>query len=62
MKYFTFKNYVKNNKEKESLIFETKSNVIEVHKQWCFPKKYVILNFFPQFIIRFSLLFFQNFY
>ncbi len=31
MKYFTFKNYVKNNKEKESLIFETKNNVIEVH-------------------------------
>ncbi len=46
MKYFTFKNYVKNNKEKKSSIFETKSNVIEVHKQWCFPKKYVILNFF----------------
>ena len=31
MKYFTFKNYVKNNKEKKSLIFETKSNVIEIH-------------------------------
>ena len=47
MKYFIFKNYVKNNKEKKISIFETKSNVIEVHKQWYFPKKYVNLNFFP---------------
>ena len=31
MKYFTFKNYVKNNKEKKLSIFETKNNVIEVH-------------------------------
>lgn len=47
MKYFTFKKEVKSSKKKKLSIFETKNNVIEVHKQWCFPKKYVILNLFP---------------
>lgn len=47
MKYFTFKKEVKSSKKKKLSIFETKSNVIEIHKQCYSPKKYVNLNFFP---------------